>query len=86
MAKTSLNQVNVGVSLKKAWIGVIIFYAVALALNGVQLNRNNEQLEYGNVRDFWLKVSAPIAKICEAAHLNAPREWLESTLGAKLNK
>lgn len=76
----------VGVSVRRVWVGLLVFYAVALALNGVCLLHNNERLPYGPVRSFWVATSTPVAKVCEALGLDRPRAFLERTVGAALNE
>ena len=74
-----------GVPLAKAAASVFVFYALALALNGTQLHRNNELLPYGGVRTFWVKVTTPINTVCSRLHLDAPRHYMQSHWGARLN-
>jgi hypothetical protein len=76
----------VGMPLKKAWGGVVLFYAVALALNAAALHRNNEILSYGPVRSFWLAVSGPAAKTCAALGFDRPRAFWTRTAGKALNE
>lgn len=71
--------------LARAWRGLLVFYALALALNAVSLHRNNEHMPYGPVRSFWVAVSAPAARLAEALGLDRPRELLARTAGAALN-
>jgi len=75
-----------GMPLKKVGGGVVLFYAVALALNGAALHRNNEIMPYGPVRTFWLAASGPVANICTALHFDHPRAWLARTAGKALNE
>jgi hypothetical protein len=72
--------------LTRVWRGLLVFYALALALNAVSLHRNNEYLPYGPVRTFWVAVSAPVARLAAAAGFERPREFLARTAGAALNK
>ena len=76
----------VGMPLKTAWGGVVLFYALALALNGAALHRNNEILPYGPVRSFWLAASGPVAKACTALRFDRPRTWLAQTAGQALKE
>jgi hypothetical protein len=75
-----------GLSLGRAWRGLLAFYLVALALNAVSLHRNNEQMPYGPLRSFWVAVSAPAARIAAATGLDRPREFLTRTIGDSLNR
>ncbi|MDR0993587.1 MAG: hypothetical protein LBN38_03340 [Verrucomicrobiota bacterium] len=74
-----------GVPLSKAWVSLLVFYLLALALNGVPLHRNNEHLPYGRERSFWVALSTPVARFCEALKLDRPRTLLQETAGAALN-
>lgn len=75
-----------GTSLKKAWGGVALFYAVAFALNAAALHRNNEIMPYGPVRSFWLAASGPVARACTALGFDRPRTWLAQTAGQALKE
>ena len=75
----------VGFPLAAVWRGLLVFYALALALNAGSLHRNNEHMPYGPVRSFWVAVSAPVAKGCGALGFDRPRAVLERTAGAALN-
>jgi hypothetical protein len=75
-----------GVSVRKVRTGLLVFYALALALNGVSLHRNNERLPYGPVRSFWVAASAPVAKGCAALGFDRPRDVLARTAGKALNE
>ncbi len=72
-------------SLRRVWTGLLVFYAVALALNATALHRNNERLPFGPVRTLWTSLSAPVARATEALGLDQPRAWLRRRLGAPLN-
>ena len=72
--------------LPRVWRGLLVFYALALALNAGSLHRNNEQLPYGPVRSFWVGGSAPVARAAATLGLDRPRDLLAGTLGAVLNK
>lgn len=74
------------VSLGSVWRGLLVFYALALALNAVSLHLNNEHMPYGPVRSFWVAVSRPVAQACAALRLDRPREWLSRGAGDALNK
>ena len=74
------------VSLGSVWRGLLVFYALALALNAASLHRNNEQMPYGPVRSFWVSVSRPVAGECAALRLDRPREWLSRNAGDALNE
>lgn len=75
-----------GVPLAKAWYGLGVFYLVALALNAASLHRNNEHMPYGEVRSFWVSVSAPVRGATVALGLDRPREFLARTVGTALNE
>ena len=75
-----------GTTWKKTWIGVVLFYALALALNATALHRNNEIIPYGPVRSFWLAASGPVARVCTALRFDRPRAWLAHTAGRALNE
>ncbi len=72
-------------SLARVWRGLLVFYALALALNGVALHGNNEKLPYGPVRSFWVAVSAPVGHACSALKLDALRSWVAGTVGSAVN-
>ncbi len=77
---------SVGVPVRNVRTGLLVFYALALALNGISLHQNNERLPYGPVRSFWVAASAPVAKACAALGLDRPRDVLARTVGKALNK
>ena len=72
-------------SLARVWRGLLVFYMLALALNGVALHQNNEKLPYGPVRSFWVAASAPVAQVCSALRLDALRSWVAGTAGSAVN-
>ena len=72
--------------LGRVWKGLLAFYLLALALNAVSLQRNNEQMPYGPVRSFWVAVSAPVARAAAAVGLDRPRAALTRTVGDVLNR
>ncbi len=75
-----------GMTLKKAWCGIWVFYLLALALNAASLHRNNEHMPYGPVRSFWVAVSAPIRAAAVALGADRPREGVARTVGKALNE
>ena len=77
---------SAAIPLRRAWGGVLAFYAVALALNAAALHRNNEIMPYGPVRSFWLAVSGPVAQVCSALHFDRPRAFVARTAGKALNE
>jgi hypothetical protein len=85
MTSNPTERQSPGFPLRRAWLGLMVFYAVALALNAVSLHRNNEHMPYGPVRSFWVAVSEPIAKVAAAQGWNRPRDALARTAGAALN-
>lgn len=74
-----------GTALARVWVGLLVFYLLALALNASALHRNNERLPYGPVRSLWVTVTAPLAAAAERLHWDRPRATLEDTVGAALN-
>lgn len=75
-----------GIPLSTTWKCLLLFYLLALGLNGVSLHYNNETtLVFGPVRNFWVAATKPVDQVCRALHLDAPRNWLYKNIGKPLN-
>ena len=74
-----------GMPVRRTVIGVIVFYALVLALNAVALHESIERQPYGPARTFWLSVTGPPASASRALRLDRPRAYVRKTLGASIN-
>jgi len=64
-------------SLKRACVAVLFFYAFLLLLNGKGIYDGIRRLEYGKQRDFLLKVAEPVRFVSEVTRAAALREGVE---------
>lgn len=72
-------------TVRQAWIGLLVFAAVALALNAASLHRTAEHLPYGGKRSALLRLTTPVANAATTAGLQRLRDGLRKHLGAPLN-
>jgi hypothetical protein len=66
-----------GIPLRQAAIGVAVFYAACLLLNGEALYRNAEQLTFGAPREIVVRLAAPLRWISRTTGLYRIRELIE---------
>jgi hypothetical protein len=68
-------------ALRTTHVTVAIGYLLLLVLNGVQLERAAERLEYGARRDLALTVVRPLAALTRSIHAHVLRDriaaWAE---------
>jgi hypothetical protein len=76
-------RLELGLSRRRTHRGVVLFYTLALLLNGGALERTVERLPYGAARRFWLSIVSPVATLSRATNLDAPRQWIEHSIHGK---
>ena len=74
-----------GMPVRRTILAVTVFYALVLALNAVALHESIERQPFGPARTFWLSVTGPPAAASRALRLDRPREFVNKTLGSRIN-
>lgn len=71
-------QSGKGVSRFGAHAAIVVFYVVGGLLNGGNLLRAAEGMEYGSrSRELCIALARPVAAMARATRLDRPRPWIE---------
>ena len=76
----------IGVSVRRAFFYVGVFYFLMLLFNGVAMSESAQQLTYGRTHDFWVAVLRPVAAVSKGSGLSWVRTRTQETVGGWLNQ
>ena len=83
--KTGGTPAGTGVPVRQACFCVGVFFVLMLFFNGVAMYKSAKLLEYGRVRDLWLKVLHPVEQVSRLSGLFYVRQAAQDMVGKSLN-
>ncbi len=82
--REGLGEPGAPLRLRAAYAAFLACYLATLLLNADALERGIKLERYGRLRDAGLALIRPAAALSRTLRLDRPRQWLEQTLGARL--